>query len=599
MRGTEELDRLRADEILSAEVITNPGAEYDASVSSVIRIKTIRREGEGWSGSFSAAYRQGEEWYGNANAALNYRLLNGMDFFAKGFFANSNYITEYTSDDELQASSTWNYYRRNHIKRHSAYYIADIGWDWEINEHNSVGVTYTAQNNLGETSYRTTSDETVWRDGAFAEDNHSLTETKDKPRLTHALNAYYLGQVGDWKIDFSADYYNAHSLSEMSGTTGDALSVSSETRTKSQLCAEKLTVTAPLRKGSLAFGEEASHTTRQSTFRQSGFSADNDIEQRTTIWSLYANYTLPMTDKLTLRTGLRWQNEHNSYFTDGSKNDEMSPDHSVLVPRASLTYRTDKWTHTLSFLTQRRNAPYDFLSSAIDYMSKYEYRTGNPYLKSCDYYRLSWSGSYRWLYFEAYGWKASNTYITFQQAYDDERLPGVAISDYRNFDYVQGGLTINVTPKVGFWQMNYMVDLYVSVMDLEPLGITHNWKGLSKYIKLDNTFSLPHALTLNVTGVIEPYDKSGAAITQTTGNVDLRLSKQFLKDKSLDVALLAKDIFHTRYTEMTAYGGIGTRISFRQYSDARRVGIDVSWKFNATKSRYKGSHAGQSERNRL
>ena len=33
--------------------------------------------------------------------------------------------------------------------------------------------------------------------------------------------------------------------------------------------------------------------------------------------------------------------------------------------------------------------------------------------------------------------------------------------------------------------------------------------------------------------------------------------------------------------------------------DTRRIGIDLSWKFNATKSRYKGSHAGQSERNRL
>ncbi len=38
---------------------------------------------------------------------------------------------------------------------------------------------------------------------------------------------------------------------------------------------------------------------------------------------------------------------------------------------------------------------------------------------------------------------------------------------------------------------------------------------------------------------------------------------------------------------------------FKQYNDSRRVGIDVSWKFNATRSRYKGSHAGQSERNRL
>jgi hypothetical protein len=72
-----------------------------------------------------------------------------------------------------------------------------------------------------------------------------------------------------------------------------------------------------------------------------------------------------------------------------------------------------------------------------------------------------------------------------------------------------------------------------------------------------------------------------------------------LKDKSLSVAILANDILHTQYTERTAYGGINIRTEYREYKDSRRIGIDLSWKFNATRSRYKGSHAGQSERNRL
>ena len=42
VRNIQELDRLRADEILSAEIITNPGAEYGADITSVIRLKTVR-----------------------------------------------------------------------------------------------------------------------------------------------------------------------------------------------------------------------------------------------------------------------------------------------------------------------------------------------------------------------------------------------------------------------------------------------------------------------------------------------------------------------------------------------------------------------------
>ena len=45
MTDPDELKRLRSEEIKEVEVITNPGAQYDATVSSVVRIKTIKRKG--------------------------------------------------------------------------------------------------------------------------------------------------------------------------------------------------------------------------------------------------------------------------------------------------------------------------------------------------------------------------------------------------------------------------------------------------------------------------------------------------------------------------------------------------------------------------
>jgi hypothetical protein len=51
--------------------------------------------------------------------------------------------------------------------------------------------------------------------------------------------------------------------------------------------AEKLVITAPVPKGNLTFGEEASAVDRTSGFTQSGFSADNSVHQKTTIWSFF------------------------------------------------------------------------------------------------------------------------------------------------------------------------------------------------------------------------------------------------------------------------------------------------------------------------
>ena len=113
VRNEDELNRLRADEILSAEIITNPGVEYGAEVTSVIRLKTIRKTGEGWSGNFSAVYSQGKEYYANGNAALNYRTRNGMDFFARGFLTSNNLVVNATANDQLQMGLP----KRNHLSQ--------------------------------------------------------------------------------------------------------------------------------------------------------------------------------------------------------------------------------------------------------------------------------------------------------------------------------------------------------------------------------------------------------------------------------------------------------------------------------------------------
>ena len=599
VRNEDELNRIRADEILSAEIITNPGVEYGAEVTSVIRLKTVRKTGEGWSGNFSAAYRQGKEYYANGNAALNYRTRNGMDFFARGFMTSNNQVINATANDQLQASSTWNFQKETTFLNRYNYYFADLGWNWEISEKHSLGLTYTANNYITDATGSIETDEEVWRDGQFKEAETNKTVTSLKPRMEHAVNAYYVGEIGKWKLDFSADYYGGHSESDMEGGTVGEKGVSSKTLTKNNLLAEKLVVTAPFPLGSLTFGEEVANVDRTSDFTQSGFSADNSVHQQTTTWSLFVNYALQV-KKFNLNAGLRWQNEHNDYETNGRKDAEQSPDYHVLIPRLSLSYRTDRWTHTFSYQCFRRNPAYSTLSTAINYRSKYEYQTGNPYLRPTTTHHVSWTTNYRWIHAELYYQYIKNINHSFQVAYDDVNHPGVILDDRRNVPKSQNyGLEINVTPKIGIWQMNYSADFYFNNRDLEAIGIKHKWNGLGTYFNLDNTLSLPRDWLLNIKMELTPYNEQGCSQTKTTGGINLRLSRQLLKDKSLSIAVLANDIFHTRYIEMTAYGGINVRTQFKEYRDGRRIGIDLSWKFNATKSRYKGSHAGQSERNRL
>ncbi len=522
-----------------------------------------------------------------------------MDFFARGYLTDQNSQIDATANDQLQASSIWDYQKDAVWLFKTKYYFADLGWNWEINDRHSVGLTYTAFNYIGDGITIREMDEQTWQDGILVDGGHSKTNTLTRPHMTHSVNAYYVGNIGKWNLDFSADFYDAKSLQEMVGGTENAKSVSSQTKKKNQLLAEKLIVTAPVPKGELTFGEEASTVDRTHDFMQSGFSSDSHVQQQTSIWSLFANYSVQL-GNFSFNAGLRWQNEYNRYDVDGQRNDKMSPDYSVLIPRFSASYRTEKWNHKLSYHCSRNNPPYNLLSSSVNYRSKYEYDTGNPFLKPQTAHSISWSSSWKWFYAEAFYQYFKNTIRSFQTAYDDVNHPGVVIMDYRNTPKQEYyGVTLNFTPKFGLWQLNYSTNLYFCNEDLYPLGITHKWNGLITNFTLDNTFTFPHSWLLNIKGNFAPYYESGATQTKATGFINLRLTKQFLKDRSLSVAILANDILHTQYTKRTAYGGINIRTQYSEYNDSRRVGIDLSWRFNATKSRYKGSHAGQSERNRL
>ena len=599
VRNAQELNRLRANEILSAEIITNPGAEYGTEVTSVIRLKTIRKAGEGWSGNFSGGYRQGKENYANVNALLNYRTRNGMDFFGRIYLTHSNQLITATSEDQLVASSVWDYNRNGEWLYRVNYFFGDIGWNWDINEHHSVGIDYTPFSYLGNKSDLRRFEEDTWQDGVAVESGKAETYTHRKPKVSHSINAYYVGKVGKWGIDFSADYYRAPEATEMEGGTIGESVISSSSTAMNELIAEKLVVTASMPKGELTFGEEVSEVNRTTDFTQSGYAADNHVHQQTTTWSIFADYSLTL-GKLGLTTSLRWQNELNRYDINGKRNDQMSPNYSIVIPRASVNYKTEKWNHKLSFATYRNNPSYLRLSSDIHYRSKYEYDMGNPFLKPQTTYQLSWASGWKWIYAEAFYEYNKNTVRSFQYAYDDRNHPGVMIMSYVNSPRRQlYGISLNLSPKIGIWQMNYSASLFFVDEDLEAIGITHKWNGLCTDFTLDNTFTLPHSWMLNVKGSLTPYQESACAQVKTTGFVNLRLNKQLLKDKSLSIAIFANDILHTQYTEMTAYSGINIRTQFRQYNDSRRIGIDLSWKFNATKSRYKGSHAGQSERNRL
>ena len=153
MQDKDELKRLRSEEIQSVEVITNPGAQYDATISAVVRIKTIRREGAGFGFDLMSANNQNLiSGYSDPSSTLNLRYRhNNLDLFGM-----VNYWSWDSPDDLRITQSTFlkadegisnilqDTHTRNYWRGEGMNY--NLGFNWQINDKHSLGAKVERHN---------------------------------------------------------------------------------------------------------------------------------------------------------------------------------------------------------------------------------------------------------------------------------------------------------------------------------------------------------------------------------------------------------------------------------------------------------------------
>ena len=597
VRDTGELERLRADEIVSAEVITTPGAQYAADVPAVIRIRTIKQRGQGWSGSLASNYDRGHKARGYEQVKLNYRT-GGLDIFGSGYVTRSTFYGNSTSDDRLEASSVWDMHTQTLRDRKLDYFYGTLGLNYDFNERHSVGVRYEPNTLLNNHHNHVYANVIVKKDGEFLEEIQTVQKNETKPRWNHSLNGYYVGSIGKWQVDVNADYYFGRAETLQTITNNGEEAAESTSKVRNYLYAVKAVASSPVGKGHFSIGTEETFTNRHDLFLQSGFSADANNHVKQSLWSVFADYSLPL-DKWSFSAGFRYEYQKTDYYENNIYKEEQSPTYNDFIPTLSANYRNGDWSLTLSYKNYKENVPYSILTNAINYRSKYEYMTGNPLLPKQTSDRLSLDASWKWIYLTTWYQYVKNSLTTVTQAYNDETHPGVTVIDYQVIpDTYSYGTMVTLAPRFGIWQPQLTTGVSFWDSDLKAIGIDYDWNDPYWYVILDNTFTLPKGWFINLQATYVPKFKQGSADKKAMGVVDFRLSKSFLKDDALSVTLTANDIFHTQHNAMTSYS-IGTSTTFTEYYDHQRVGVTLSYKFNATKSKYKGTGAGQSEKSRL
>ena len=597
--GANELKMLKSADIKNVEVITAPGAKYNAEVNAVIRIKTLKPQGDGFSLSLYNQSRLNNKWYNYDDLTLKYRT-NGLEAFANVALDNGNYSTEQDVDQEIHISkdlfnakailpvrNTWT----------TLYYKAGLSYDF--NTDHSIGFSISSQH-IFSSIFKTDMEQHYTKNGAFYGDVFLETDIREKNKPVWELNSYYVGKVGKLGIDFNATVLrncseNINYQYEHSEELGSR-PITTTTDDKSTMAAGKLVLTYPVWKGELTGGSEVTSTQRHgNNLNAEGIIPASDTEREEKNFAGFAEYQMQL-GQWHMNAGLRYEHVSTNYTSFGVKQEEPSRTYNDLFPTLSAAWQKGKWGAQLSYTKRITRPQYSQLTSMVVYDSRMLYEGGNPMLRPSIRQGIDFILTYAWLNF-ATGFTRENDFFTHTgKIYDEENE--IIILTPENFDHQDRVYaTLTASPKIGIWQPITTLHYYQQMFDSEKYGAPKKLNKPEFSARLQNWFILGTTakalLDINYTG----SNHWGMMYRGTSCSVNARVQKTFLKG-NLIATLYADDIFRSARNNMITYYGIGTT-SNKIYTYTQAVGFTISYNFNATTSKYKGTGAGNDEKSRL
>ncbi|WP_440433251.1 TonB-dependent receptor domain-containing protein [Prevotella sp.] len=597
VHDNNEIVNITPDNIKSISVITSPGAEYDGEVESVIRIRTKERRANGFS-LRTDAYGKYNKWmadYENISARYQtkkFEIANSIWTMGTHDGEDNNLITDIYLPDK-------HYYNDQliHLDTNNRFLSEKLSADYSLNDSNSVGGSYRYYGMLkGRTN--SVSRQDVLLNG-MAQGSIDQNEVM-KPSLSlHQADVYYVGKVGHVGVDFNATYYAVKNRRndegfEISKELGNQ-EVHSSNRQNSDMWAGKLVVNIPLWKGNMSVGTEMSKTDSHGTFlneEQLVPSTKTDIHERNIAG--FAQYGLVL-NKWTVGLGVHYENIVRDYLSDGVKQDDVSRKYNNFFPNLSVSWNKGNWHWQLNANEKIHRPSYRQLSNFMQYDNRFLYEGGNPTLQPEKVFNAETMIMYKWLNISI-GYKyLKDVMVWTKYVYPEKEF---AYTTVLNFDRNQLlYASVNVSPKFGIfrptWKFNYSQQFF----DTEKYGSS---KALSKPLllcSLYNKFALSETMNAAISLNAATTNADGFLMMKSNYSVNLQFDKSFA-NRTWIIYLYANDIFKTVKERWTMYGlGAGTTKDCYNYT--RNVCLQVTYNFNAKRSKYKGTGAGNEEKSRL
>ena len=598
-----ELKNIQSDNIKSIEVIQNPGARYDATVNAVIIIHTKRAVGEGLGVELTSWSRKGHGYANNERLNLTYRT-GGLELFANLFGAYNKRWSQGEFEQTVYADTLWVITNRQKETVNNPFCEGRLGFNYQVNENNSFGGFY--QNTFDYVTTYSEYDDDLLANGTPYDHLQNNSVRRDKNTPKHEANIYYMGKVGKLGIDFNADYTSRKQLSrnrqqELSYEYDDR-EVNTESQTNSELMAEKLFVTHPLWKGQVEVGEEYTNTRWKSRFNnQEGYIANSNNEQHESNIAPFIELRQSL-GKAQLSAGMRYEHVKLEYFVDGLRRDEQCCTYNDLFPSVSMSTSAKDVQLSFSYAKRTTRPSYWQLSSDVIYENRLNQQKGNPYLKPIKYHNLNTTVMWKWLYLTTnYSHCVDPILYTAESLEEDSKVNLVTYKNYDHAEWLTVTLGAQKSVKLGqqaVWTPQYNVMLMKPWFKSEFLGEEKRFNDPMLALQLGNIVTLPHDWLLQADFQMHTRgNQQNVWFDCTNAMLSLSASKDFFQ-RRFNIKLTGNDLFNGGINRFILYSN---RMMFRKMedNDSRCITLSLRYRFNVTPSKYKGTGAGNNEKNRL
>lgn len=612
------LQSLTAEQIDRIDIITNPGARYEAEGNAgIIDIRLKKDKNSGFNGSVTANYNQGryDGYFGNTS--FNYRNKT-LNVFAQGgggsgggyndMFFKSNQNGLFL--DEINQGR--NFYDN---------YNARVGVDFFLNEKNTIGVLAGIRGFSG--NDRNTNRIQIAQAITPTDVDSILVaqNTAESERDQNTFNINYRFDNGKGRvINVDLDYgrYENDNQRNQPNRYFDAneevllteVINFFDTPTDIDIYTFKIDFEEKLFGGNLSFGSKLSRVVSDNTFLfydvEGGVNMlnnqfSNRFEYTENVYAGYINFARQISEKWNFSAGLRAEQTDAlgdlQAFLPELQEDPVDLNYLSWFPSAGLTWQVAP-QHLLALNYGRRiNRPdYNVLNPFENRLSELTFEKGNPFLNPeiVNNIELGYTLAYRYNFKLAYS--KTTDQITRLIAPDDmdERASFITWANLAEQTVYSFNISapVQVTEK---W--NAFINFNASHIDNQADygdGAIVDVQAFSYNIFAQNTIDLPFNFKGEVSGWFSgPGVWGGVFEYNETWSLNLGLQRKFFSDK-LNVRMAFNDIFFkTGWNGVSEFNGLVS--TGRGNWDSRRFSINLNYSFGNQKIKSRKRKTGLEE----